>query len=240
MDGRNCSAIEAAGQTRQGCRAKVRGATFKPEPWTNQAWINRLEEFGTTSAPWDFVNAQKLILLVDFCAPQRGPSPPLFLQEYHSREVIVCILQEYHSKWLSGCLFWGAIFSQHTGSTGVASLMGLAPSAWIFVVCKEYHSNGVSSKPFRCACKSIILGRLIAARIVLRCRSAPGTTETRTLENEACGTRPFCTSWLGLVMTASSRGSVQPTKTLLERQFVVWSKRIYILSRESMHEIWIV
>ena len=32
MDGRNCSAIEAAGQTRQGCRAKVRGATFKPEP----------------------------------------------------------------------------------------------------------------------------------------------------------------------------------------------------------------
>ena len=51
MDGRNCSAIEAAGQTRQGCGAKVRSATFKPEPSTNQAWIAPLEEFGTMSAP---------------------------------------------------------------------------------------------------------------------------------------------------------------------------------------------
>ena len=45
--------------------------------------------------------------------------------------------------------------------------MRLAPSDRIVVVCKEYHYNGVASKYFRCACKSIILGRLLSARIVL-------------------------------------------------------------------------
>ncbi len=68
--------------------------------------------------------------------------------------------------------------------------MRLAPSARIVVVCKEYHSNGVSSKSFRCACKSIILGRLVSARIVLRCMRVLGTPEIRTLENEGRGTRP--------------------------------------------------
>ena len=57
--------------------------------------------------PGDFVNAQKLILLVDFARPE-GPLPPLFLQEYHSRVVIFYILQEYHSKRLGTCLIWEA------------------------------------------------------------------------------------------------------------------------------------
>jgi hypothetical protein len=86
--------------------------------------------------------------------------------------------------------------------------MRLAPSARIVVICQEYHSNGVNSKSFRCACKSIILGRLLSARIVLRCRRARGTPEIRTIENEGCGTRPSYTSRLGLVMTASSLDSV--------------------------------
>ena len=63
------------------------------------------------SAPGDFVYAQKLILLVDFCAPQRGPTPHLFVQGYHSRAVIFFILQEYHSKGLRGLLFGGAMFT---------------------------------------------------------------------------------------------------------------------------------
>src|SRR5579864_85008 len=61
----HCSAMEAAGQTRRRCRAKVRGATFKPEPSTNQA-LDR-----PAGGVWH-----------DKCALEGYP--PLFMQEYHS------------------------------------------------------------------------------------------------------------------------------------------------------------
>ena len=111
--------------------------------------------------------------------------PPTFLcKSIIPGQLFFDILQEYHSKWLSGHLFWGVIFAENTDSTWVAPLMRLAPSARIVVVCKEYHSKGVSSKSFRRACKSIILRCLLSARIALWKRetplkSAPLKTEAR-------------------------------------------------------------
>ncbi len=48
----------------------------------------QLNSLADRRLPLDSVNAQKLIMLVDFCAPQRGPAPTAIFPQVFIPEVI--------------------------------------------------------------------------------------------------------------------------------------------------------
>jgi hypothetical protein len=70
-----------------------------------------------------------------------GGTPHLFMQEYHSRQLILYLSQEYHSRTVSARLLSRVIFLQCTDSKRVPSAAAFDDARGMVQVMQEYHSR---------------------------------------------------------------------------------------------------